>query len=807
MLRLTLKGLAARPLRTALTTLAIVLGVALVSGALTLTDTQRKGADALSSASYDGTDAVVSAKTAFDVDSSDDWAIQKPTVPAATLEQVRAVPEVGVAVGDVTDQNAKIIGKDGKPIGEGPYFGVGYDANAEGADRVSPFRLVDGAWATGPGQVVVDEKTADDEGYKLGDQVPISTLDGTQRFEIVGVSNFGEVKSLGVATTAVFDLKAAQNLFDKGDAYDSILVAGREGGVGGDQPRRVREAVAAAVPGAQVQAAAEHDRFTFDGLEMFISIIRTVLLAFGGVAVLVGALTILNSLSITVAQRTRELGLVRLIGASRRQVLSAVVAEAFTIGLLGSLAGLAVGYGLAALLSSFFASIGMDLPSAGTVFSTGTIVVSMIVGTVVTTLAGIVPAVRATRIAPVTALRDASEGSRKTGIAGRIVSPVVSLLGRPSEKVGGVAGRLARRNALRQPGRTAATAAALTVGIALVTVVAVLAAGLRDTTQGAAERRVQASHVVSSQDGWSPTDPAIAATIAKADGVNRVTTIKQDGARAFGDTERVNGLDAATADALFTFDYADGAATTVSALGREGAILDEGLAKEHGLAVGDRFEITSASGTKLDLVVRGIETSPVLDAFDLGPISLSSEAYASAFRNERNVYTFVDADSAAAIERALGGYPDTKVVDKAQFVDDRMEGIDMLMAIFAVLLALAVIVSLFGIVNALVLATFERRRELGMLAAVGMTRRQIRRMVRHESIVTALMGVSSGIVVGLAGGYAVTSALSDEGLTFAVPGVTLVALAIVGVIAGVLAAVLPARRAARMSPLSALAYE
>jgi putative ABC transport system permease protein len=804
MLRLTLKGLAARPLRTALTTLAIVLGVALVSGALTLTDTQRRGADALSSASYDGTDAVVSAKTAFAVDSSEDWSIQKPTLPASTLETVRAVPAVGVAVGDVTDQNAKIIGKDGKPIGDGPYFGVGFDASAEGADRVSPFRLVDGRWAAGPGQVVVDEKTAEDEGYQLGDRVPIATLDGTQRFELVGVSNFGDVKSLGVATTAVFDLRTAQDLFDKGDAFDSILVAGREGGPAGAQ---VREAVAAAVPQAQVQTAAEHDRFTFDGLEMFISIIRTVLLAFGGVAILVGALTILNSLSITVAQRTRELGLVRLIGASRRQVLGAVVAEAFAIGLLGSLAGLAAGYGLAALLQSFFASIGLDLPQAGTVFSTGTVVASLVVGTVVTTLAGIVPALRATRIAPVTALRDASEGSRRTGIAGRIVRPFVSLLGRPSERVGGVAGRLARRNALRQPGRTAATAGALTVGIALVTVVAVLAAGLRDTTEGAAERRVQATHVVSAQDGWSPTDPAVAASIAKADGVDGVTAIKQDGARAFGDTERVNGLDAATADELFAFDYADGAETSVAALGRDGAIVDEGLAEERGLTVGERFEITSASGKTLDLVVRGIETSPVLDAFDLGPISISSEAYASAFENERNVYTFVAADSTAAVERAARPYPDTKVVDKEQFVQDRMEGIDMLMAIFAVLLALAVIVSLFGIVNALVLATFERRRELGMLAAVGMTRRQIRRMVRHESIVTALLGVSSGIVAGLALGWAVTSALSDEGLTFAIPGGTLVTLAVVGVVAGVLAAVLPARRAARMSPLSALAYE
>jgi putative ABC transport system permease protein len=804
MLRLTLKGLAARPLRTALTTLAIVLGVALVSGALTLTDTQRKGADALSSASYDGTDAVVSAKTAFAVDSADDWAIQKPTIPAAQLDKVRAVPEVGVAVGDVTDQNAKIIDKDGKPIGQGPYFGVGFDSRAEGADRVSPFKLKDGRWATGPGEVVIDTNTAEDEGFKLGDQLPIATLDGTQKFELVGLSNFGEVKSIGVATTAVFDLKTAQNLFDKGDAYDSILVAGRDGGPSGAP---VREAVARAVPDAQVQTAAAHDRFTFDGLEGFISIIRTVLLAFGGVAILVGALTILNSLSITVAQRTRELGLVRLIGASRKQVLTTVIAEAFAIGLIGSIAGLAVGYGLAAALASFFAAIGLDLPEAGTVFSTTTIVVSLIVGTVITTLAGVVPAVRATRIAPVTALRDASEGSRKVGFAGRVVSPFVSLLGRPAERVGGIAGKLARRNSLRQPGRTAATAGALTVGVALVTIVAVLAAGLRDTTEGAAERRVQATHVVSSQDGWSPTDPAIAEAVGEAPGVNAVTTIKQDGARAFGDTERVNGLDAATADKLFSFDYADGAKTSVAQLGANGAILDEGLAKERGLKVGESFEITSASGKTLDLTVKGIETSPVLDAFDLGPISVSSTAYEGAFKNDRNIYTFVDAESTTAVEGALKAFPDSKVVDKEQFIQDRMEGIDMLMAIFAVLLALAIIVSLFGIVNALVLATFERRRELGMLAAVGMTRRQIRRMVRHESIVTALMGVSSGIVIGLALGYAVTSALSDEGLTFAVPGGSLVTLAVVGVIAGVLAAVLPARRAARMSPLNALAYE
>jgi putative ABC transport system permease protein len=801
-LRLTLKGLAARPLRTALTTLAIVLGVALVSGALTLTDTQRKGADALSSASYDGTDAVVSAKTAFAVDSSDDWAIQRPTIAASTLEKVRAVPEVGVAVGDVTDQNAKIIGKDGEPIGQGPYFGVGFDSRQPGADRVSPFRLQDGRWATGAGEVVIDAKTAKDEGFGIGDTVKIAVTDGTKPFEVVGVSRFGEVKSIGIATTAVFDLDAAQELFGKGDAYDSILVAGRDG----TSAEAVRRAVAQAVPEAQVQTAAAHDRFTFDGLEMFISIIRTVLLAFGGIAVLVGALTILNSLSITVAQRTRELGLVRLIGASRRQVLTTVVLEAFVIGLLASMVGVGVGYALGTGLQSAFAAIGMDLPEAGTVFSSTTVLVSLLVGTVITTLAGIVPALRATRIAPVVALRDASEGSRKTGIAGRVIRPVVSLLGRPGEKLAGVSGQLARRNALRQPGRTAATAGALTVGITLVTVVAVMAAGLRDTTEGSAERRVAASHVVLGQDGWAPLPPAIAQEVAQAPGVNGVATVKTDGARVFGDTERISGISDG-ADDLFKYEWVDGAASSVAELGRDGAIVDKGWAEEHSLKVGDAFSVTAPGGDELRLEVRGIEKSSIFDPIDLGPISIAQAVYERSFENDRTAYAFVDAESREAVERALAAHPDAKVFDKAEFVANRTEGIDILMGIFVVLLALAVIVSLFGIVNALVLATFERRRELGMLAAVGMTRRQIRRMVRHESIVTALLGVSTGVALGLGVAYLVTGALEDQGLTFLVPGGSLVALVVVGIVAGILAAVLPARRASKMSPLEALAYE
>jgi putative ABC transport system permease protein len=481
-----------------------------------------------------------------------------------------------------------------------------------------------------------------------------------------------------------------------------------------------------------------------------------------------------------------------------------VVVEAGGIGVIGSVVGLGAGYLIAKGLQSMFASLGLDLPDAGTVFDAGTIITSLLVGTLVTLVAGLVPAYRATRVAPVMALRDADPASRKVGIVGRIIRPAVSLLGRPAERLGGAAGVLARRNALRQPGRTASTAGALTVGVALVTVVAILAAGLRDTTTGALEDRVAASHVVVGKDGWSATDPKAAAALGRTSGVDAVTTIRQDVGHAFGDNERVN----AVAGDQISFDAESGSAAAAD-LSRDGAIVDAGWAAEHGLKVGERFELLSPAGERMDLRVEGIESSPLFDPLDLGPITISTAQYDQAFQNERSYVAVVDAPGAttAQLERAIGAFPDADVMTKQAFIDLRSKDIDTLMAIFVVLLALAVIVSLFGIVNALVLATFERRRELGMLQAVGMTRRQVRRMVRHESIVTALLGASTGVVAGLGLGAVVTALLSEQGITYVVPTGTIVVLAVVAVLAGILAAIVPARRAAKLSPLSALAYE
>jgi putative ABC transport system permease protein len=799
MIRVALKELAARPLRTALTTLAIVLGVAMVSGALTLTDTMRGGADALSTSAYEGTTAVVAAPTAFAV-GSDEWAVARPRVEAAVLDRVRAVPEVAVAVGDVMDE-ARVIGRDGRPVGNGPYFGVGRDARA--GEALTPFRLADGRWAAGPGEVVLDLGTAERAGYALGERARIATRGAAREFTVVGLARFGAVESLGTATAAVFDLEAARELFRTGDAYDAILVRGREGVA----PAAVREALAGALgAAAQVERAAEHDRFDLDGLDAFIAIIRVVLLVFAGVAVLVGAFTIVNTLSITVAQRTRELALLRMVGAGRRQVLGIVLAEALALGLVASAVGVVAGLGLARGLEEVIDALALDLPDAGIVFRARTVVVAMLVGTLVTCAAALVPALRATRVEPVAALRGAAGGEPRVGRVGRVVRAAVGVAGRPAQALGASAGTLARRNAMRQPGRTLATAAALTVGVALVTLLTVVAEGLRDTTTGSLERRVAATHVVTGTDGWSPIDPQAERALARTPGVRTATSVRQDMGRAFGDTEVVNAVDPARIGQVLDFDWKEGSAATLAGLGRDGAVVDEGWATEHGLAVGERFTLTSASGAELELTVRGVEESPILDALGLGPITVGTGAFEAAFAAERNLVTLVAAAEGADLRGALAAFPDANVQGRAAWIDERAAGVDRLLAIFSVLLALAVVVSLFGIVNALVLATFERTRELGTLRALGMTRRQVRRMVRHEGVIIALLGAGLGIALGLGLAGVVTSVFAEQGLAFALPAGTLGAFTAVAVLAGVLAAVLPARRAARLDPIVALTH-
>ncbi len=856
MIRVALKAIASRRARVVLTGMAIVLGVGMVSAAFTLSDTLRHAADSLTSSSYRGTDAVVDARTAFQV--SQQGNASQPTVSAVLLGRVRALPQVATAVGDLTNTQTRIIDAHGSVIGSGPYFGVGFDATTPGSRRLTPFRLTSGHFASAASQVVVDAGTAAKQHVGVGGVVRIEARGPVRTFTVSGIATFGAVNSIGSATFAVFDLREAQRLFGEPGRYDSILVAARRG----VSDASLRSALSAAIPpSARVQSAAAQDRFTLKGLKQFISIVEIALLAFGGIAIFVGAFTIFNTLSITVAQRARELAMLRTIGASRRQVLGSVMLEALVLGTAAAVVGLFAGLGLAAGLSSLMSSLGLDLPRAGTVFAAHTVIVALTVGIVVTAAAGLGPAVKATRISPVVALRKSGVGEapRSGGrvqrtasaigllalglllsgmfasgmrvgtrfalivpgcvvlfiavalLSARIAARLASLLGAPSQRLGGAAGALARRNAMRNPSRTASTAAALMIGVALVVFVSVIASGLKQSTTGTLEEQIKANYVVASSDGYSPIDPAVADAVARAPGVVGSSLIAQDQVWAYGHTVTVNGVDPRSIGAAYRYEWKSmGARFVLRTLDGTGAIVDDSFATSHHLRLGSRFGVTLADGHSLALVVRMIDVPPRWGALGLGPITVSGTVFQSAFPQARDRLMFVTTRGPAvqaALQSRLSGFPGVRAYTRSGFADKQLSWVSQMLAIIYVLLALAVIVSLFGIVNTLALSVFERTRELGTLRALGMTRRQVRRMIRHESVITALLGASLGIGVGLFLAAMVTSALSDQGLRFTLPAGSLVAFVVIAVVAGMLAAIAPARRASRLQPLMALAYE
>jgi putative ABC transport system permease protein len=848
--------MAGRKLRAILTAIAIVLGVAMMSGAYVLTDTIQKAFDTIFLDSYAGTDVVVTGKEpgiSFEGETA-----QAPPIPEETLDRVREVDGVEIATGSVQDFQAKLLKPDGEAVDTGgaPAFAFGIETDPK-YDRFNPLNLVEGRWPRGEGEVAIDEGTAEDENLEPGDSIGVAAIGPAQQFEIVGVAKYGDVSSIGGATFAILDVPTAQKLLDKKGLLDSVQVAAEEGVTPEELTRRIQDELGSDVTARTGVEQAEEDS---SEIATITSIIRYFLLAFAGIALFVGAFVIFNTLSITVAQRTRELATLRMIGASRRQVLISVIVEALVIGLVASIVGLFSGLGLAVGLNALFRALNLDLPQTETVFAARTVIVSLLVGTLVTVFAGLFPALRATRVPPIAAVRegatlprgrlarftpyiagvivalavlalsygtlanDIATGDRFAllgvgvlslfiGVAmlsSRLVVPLAKVVGIPARRIGGVAGRLAERNAQRNPGRTAATAAALMIGIALVTFVAVLAQGLRVSNSDAIERQIQADLIITSQDGYSEFPAAVGDAVEGARGIETVSNVRQDIAEIDGNAGNLTGLDPRVDD-VYDFRWVQGSDELLAGLGGDGAVLPDNVAEDNGLAVGDTVTVLSTDNRTDEFVVRGVyDGSPFYPL--LGSASISQAAFDELYNRPRNRFTLLNVPgnpeaAKAGVDRVLEGFPDTRIQTRQEWIDKEDREIQQFLLLLYVLLALSVIISLFGMVNTLVLSVFERTRELGMLRAVGMTRRQTRRMIRHESVITALIGAALGLPLGIFLALLVTRALSEYDLQFAIPAGSLLIFVVVSVIAGLLAAILPARRAARLRVLEALQYE
>jgi putative ABC transport system permease protein len=855
MTRYVFRGLGARKLRTALTALAVVLGVAMISGTYVLTDTIDKAfSDVFQTASQGVDVSVTGAKPAgFGSDQA------SPPIEESLLGKVQAVDGVKVAEAGVFQQ-VSIRDKKGDSIGAG---GAPNFLSSISKPPFNAFRYVSGGPPSTADQVALDQKTADDKGFKVGDKVTVVGLPGAKTYTVTGVARFGTESSLAGASVAITTLPEAQRMAGYQGKIDSISVAAEPG----VSPTELKTRVAAALQGDKVTVRTgqeEADRQASD-LQDQLSFLQTGLLVFAGIAVFVGAFVIYNTFSITVAQRTRELALLRTLGATRRQVLRSIVVEALVVGFGAAVIGLLGGLLIAQGLQALFKAVGADLPDTGSVIKSRTVIVALLVGTVVTVIASLAPALRSTRIAPVVALREGLVEQRRGGrirtivavllavlglallviglfggasggsaaalmglgalvvflavamLSPLLVRPLAALVGRPLQSITGITGRLARENTLRNPGRTAVTAAALMIGVALVAFVAIFAAGLRGSIDKSVDGTFPAGNlIVVNQDGFTPVSEQAATAVKEIPGVENVAAVRFASAKVAGHTGTtpVIGIDTGAAASLYKADWKQGSSATFAQLGEDGVVVDANSGIGKGKKVGDTLVLTTPTGEQVTYTIKGL-----LDAGDFsllgGGIVVPNDWLSRDFNVKGDAFIFVDfanganpGQTRAAIDRTLATrFPNAESQTRDEFKDNQNAQLDPLLILIYVLLALSVLVSLFGIVNTLALSTYERTRELGMMRAIGTSRRQVRSIVRQEAVITSMIGAVLGVVLGVLFALLISRPLADEGFTLTFPIGTLILLLVLAAIFGVIAAIGPARRAARLDVLRALAYE
>ena len=849
MLKVAFKGLAARKRRALTLVVAVFLGVALTSGAYVLTDTINASFEDIFEESFEGTDVAI---TPREIVAQEDQ--EPPAFDAGLLEQVEGEEGVEKAEGGIFSLG-RIVDSDGESIGSE------FAPNFIASTATEPFDVLtydEGHAPQADDEAALDPTTAERAGLEVGDSVGVVGDRELTTYEIVGIARLGETDFGGAAMVSL-TLPEAQRTAGKEGKFDQISVAAAEG----VEPAALAEQLGSLLPETvEVRTGEQSAADETEEIKSDLSFLSIALLVFAGVAVVVGGFLIFNTFSITIAQRIREFGLLRTLGASRGQILGSVFIEAVAIGILGSLLGLAGGLAFAPAINALFETVGIDLPNTGTVLATRTVIVALMVGIVITLLSALSPALRATRVTPMAALHEAElPGSRRRGrivstlgvllvavgialvciglfggiessssaaglmglgaaatlfgvaiFSPALVRPLASVAGKPMERLRGLTGRLARENAMRKPGRTAATAAALMIGLALVSFVTVFAAGISNSIDDAIDTLIEGDIVVQNQDGFSPIPAAVADDVAGVEGIEKVTSLGYSTAQVEGVSgdQRMSGVDPAGIEGLLDFNVTDGAGP--ADLGRDEAVIDQAFGESDGVEVGDTLEVLTPSGSRVSYEAVGA----VKDNADfLGSFIVTGDALREDF-DYRQAATVVagiadGGDQAATEERVKQlvdeRYPIAEAQDPEELKETQRESINQLLGLIYALLALAVIVSIFGIVNTLALSIHERTRELGLLRAIGMSRRQVRRVIRYEAVITALIGAILGSILGIVFSVLISRPLADEGFTLSFPIGSLLVLLVLAALAGVLAAIGPARRASRLDVLEALAYE
>ena len=843
MIRLALRSVRARWGRVVLTALAIVASTAFLSGTFIFRDTVQRTFNALFADVFERVDGYVQSSNSVEGFLGFE---RRDRLPVGVVDQIRAVDGVADAQAFVQG-DAVVIDKEGKPIERptAPTFGATVNQRS-----LSVWRIAEGRLPSGGHEVALDTITAHDAGYVVGDTVKVNAEGGSREFRLVGITVYDNIVSPGNATWALFDAATAEEFVAKPGFVDAVLVKG-DGSISDDVlVARIKGALDPNI--AETLTSAEITKQTQTDIERSLGFITLFLAIFSFIALGVGMFVIYNVFSITAAQRQRENALLRAIGASRRQVTWALLIESAVIGLLGSIAGLFGGIGLALGIRNLLDALDYSIPARGLALEPFTVALTIVAGTAASLIAAIAPAVGAGRVPPVAAMVDTAF-ERTGSVRGRVISamacgvsggatiaavllgadglllavgigllfaaalllgpvmarPIARLLGSPVQRWRGVTGAMARGNVQRNPKRTARTAAPVLIGVALVTGASVFAASIKAQLRDTIGSTFVGDYVINTSNGGSMSfsqtfidELNTLPEVGAATGLGFVPLADADGERAGGAT-----INPQTAAGLLQFDFEQG---SLASLTPAGMLISEGEAKRKHLSLGDNFDVR-IDGHVRPLVVQGIyATADFIPArtYHRDTFAGTSLSNTAGFVSLTRAPNVSDHEFRSAVDASVAAYGIGELQDRNQFIDSRADLVDQTLAFIYGLLALSIVIAVFGIVLTLLLAVYERRRETGLLRAVGMTRAQVRTTVRWESVLTSVYGAVVGVVMGLVLGYVVIVALRDQGLTkYSVPIATIAAILLIAFVVGVIAAVVPAWRATKLDILQAIATE